>query len=216
MASTNNLKRMKTSIRAWTQGFHENYRHAYNGTLPNYLSKIHSLNKYRVGRITQLEKNFRTKFTKKTNSNRLPPYLYRGMHTDPSEIINNPGYTSWTVSLATAKRFGSPRGRYGNNRNRGSVLRINTKLLKNIPVINMSRTTGESEVVLPPIKMVLNREAVTRVNNNKSRTFFVPVTNVILNSRFSTVPNQTRAAKFLSLFKPVRRVNNASKSRFFG
>lgn len=199
MASTNRLKNIRDPIYAWTTGFHENFRRAYTGNLPKYLKNIREPNKGRVKKITKFEKEFRTKFKM---SNSLPNYLYRGMHTGPNKINNKMIYSSWTRNLNTAKRFGSPMSSFAPY-NKGSVVRINTKILKNIPVLNISNTTGEYEVILPPLKFGLNRSARNTVAN---RVFIVPVTNVKLNSLFSTIPNKKK-----SLFSFFRRKKGSGK-----
>ena len=177
-----NYQLSKNPLTTWKVGFHENYRRAYSGNLENYTRRVHSVNPRRRMRIiTKLEQNFRKLF--KTRPANLPNYIYRGLHTGPTTVNNKFGYSSWTTSLQIAKNFG--RGMYGSNR-RGTILRLNTKLLNNIPVLNL-RNRGEAEIVLPPIQVVLNRESLERVNNGLN-TYFVPVKNVILNSRFYTQP----------------------------
>ena len=193
MASTQNLKR-KDPISAWKHGFHENYRRAYNGNLNSYLKMIHYHSPWRMRRITSLEQKFRKMFVPKKNN--LPPYIYRGLHTGPSKVNTKFGYSSWTSSLETAKQFG--RGGYGTNK-RGTILRINTKLLRDIPVLNL-RNYGESEIVLPPLQVNLNRETLEKVNNNRSNTYFVPVTNITINSKF-LIRKPTRMNRVRALFR---------------
>jgi len=77
-------------------------------------------------------------------------------------INGNVGWSSWSLSPNTARSFGK------------LVLRMPTSLLKNVRVGNMSRT-GEQELILPPMKLVFNK-------NSNSNT--VNVTNIKVNASY--------------------------------
>jgi hypothetical protein len=88
-------------------------------------------------------------------------------------IISNVGMSSWTTNRNSTSAFGK------------LVLRIPTSLLRNIRVGNLTKTR-EKEVILPPMKMVFNKNSTSNMVN---------VTNIIVNGRY--VRNGSNTKKYI-------------------
>jgi hypothetical protein len=161
-------------------GRHANFRSALNGSLAREVQLFNGWPGNKQNRLNVLkhEPIFRQGFRPKNNWN--VQYIYRGLHVNPNKINKMMGYSSWTTRKKIAENFGG--GGLGN----GSILRINTKLLKNIPVRTLS-TEGESEVVLPPMTLFFNKNSINRTNAAKLPV--IPVNDVSVNARFVKTPN---------------------------
>lgn len=165
--------------KSWKNGRHANFRSALNGSLARQLNVNNGWpgNKQARHNVLNQEPVFRKGFAPKNNWN--VQYLYRGMHVKPNNINNRMSYSSWSTRKEVAENFA------GRGLGNGSILRINTKLLKNIPVRILSRE-GEAETVLPPMRFILNKNSM---NRNSAMVPIIPVTDVIVNARFSRGPN---------------------------
>lgn len=105
----------------------------------------------------------------KPKNNWTTKYIYRGIRVRSlNNIKNTQGFSSWTsnINIARRKFAYDPAGSYSR------VFRINTNLLKGVPVVNVGGP--ESEYILPPMRMILN-------NFNGS---FLPVKDVRFNQRW--------------------------------
>lgn len=160
---------------AWIQGRHHNYRAALEGTIKTSRNNSFFGHLGNSNKMIKYEKLFRKGFRVK---NSWPvQYIYRGLHTKPNNVSNKMSYSSWTTVKKVAENFGTGVGN-------GSILRLNTKLLKNVPVKTFN--TGEAEVVLPPMKFILNRNSINRTS---MKAPVIPVSNIVINARFSAGPN---------------------------
>lgn len=97
----------------------------------------------------------------KPKSNYKTNYLYRGINRAPGNVKNYSGFSSWSNSLAGARRFA------GEN---GTILRVNTAKLAGVPVLWLGGR--EFEYIFPPMKIIMNN-----VQNGR----IVPVTDIIVN-----------------------------------
>lgn len=188
------------ALKAWkaVDGYYRKIAAASRGNGGNKIAHKWSAN---------LGKQFKPKYNYNTN------FLYRGLSSvGPNNIHNISGYSSWTSNINTAKKFAyhfnDPIIAREYAKQRGIILRIHTKILKGVPVINM-KNRNEPEYILPPMKIVFNK------NNGNILT----VKNVIINQRWAP-PNRPSiiprtAARRLPVNKKPwwRRVLNTSKSQ---
>ena len=82
-----------------------------------------------------------------------PGLIYRGL---PAGKLNNRSFSSWSSRQNISSTF---------KNNKGILLRLNTRHLKNIPIVsyknNINKTNIEFEYILPPMKFI-----VTSINKN--------------------------------------------------
>jgi hypothetical protein len=93
--------------------------------------------------------------TRRGVSSNGPSVIYRGLAGLPASI-NNRSFSSWSSKQNIASTF---------KNNKGILLRMNTRHLKNIPIVsyknNINKTNVEFEYILPPMKFM-----VTSINKN--------------------------------------------------
>lgn len=135
------MKRLENALRRWRGANYRGIssasrgeRTAHNG--PNY------------PRMNKMARNMIHGFKPKNNWNNVN-YIYRGISlNNPSNFKRIQGYSSWTHNINVAKTFSNQP-----NKPIMMILRINTKLLKGAPVINVG--SWEGEYILPPMHMEL-------------------------------------------------------------
>ena len=103
----------------------------------------------------------------KPKTNYKTNYLYRGIGRYPGNITNTSGFSSWSNNLDVAQRFAGISG---------TILRVNTKKLVNVPVLWLGGQ--ESEYILPPMKIIMN------INSYNKNGRILPVTDIFVNTRF--------------------------------
>jgi len=117
-------------------------------------------------------------------------YLYRGVKLFPGNVKNVTGFSSWTHSLPVARMFAGvnkwkvTQNNPWNAGTPGTILRINTNKLKGVPVKYIP--SMEHEYVLPPMKIVTNKNSF-----NKNANRILPVTHFYINERWNPPPNRS-------------------------
>ena len=145
----------KHGLRHWIEGSHPLIRSAANGTIDNYIKRKYSYapENIKVKRkqdgmkwANQMETLFKLK-----NNWGNAKYIYRKLYSKPGDIMQQMGWSSWSKIP------------FDTSNSNWVVLRMNTNLLKGIPVIvvenhyNISGPQSEREIILPISKLNLNR-----------------------------------------------------------
>jgi hypothetical protein len=174
----------------------------------------------RVNNVYKTTRRLTTQFNYMPKLNKYN-YIYRGYRTRKNNrtsfTFNNinarMGLTSWSLSPNVARHFSA-----GSTNNKPVILRLSTKLLKNVKVGNASsfrdRTIGglrEQEVILPPMYATINKSSASNGIAN--------VTNIRVNGKYVRNGSNTKTfigrevARRLPVNKP-NRSNSGFLSRF--